>query len=285
MPYIIWRICKAFKELSIYTILLLQIGIILCVKVIVRYLKINNRYYILKNWGDRNIDDKEFYTASYFLNIEMQSVDSKRYLKNEKKLHITNDQKNCLYYDQIAGMIIASNDSENIGYFALEYKLWPSIFVYGIGKYTMKSGAIQIMNEQDFEYKGTQNNIAYFDNDEMDIRIMYGWVWPKSIEIINKVSAGIEDILFEQQKEQQTIILEGRNGDNYKVEILDQINYKNTNYYVVITCEKYENIDMHTPIVLMINGTYYETADSDVSKIVFAIFRDRHIDEYEFIES
>ena len=47
---------------------------------------------------------------------------------------------------------------------------------------------------------------------------------------------------------------------------------------------KYENIDMHTPIVLMINGTYYETADSDVAKIVFAIFRDRHIDEYEFME-
>ena len=107
----------------------------------------------------------------------------------------------------------------------------------------MKSAAIQIMNEQDFGYKGTQNNIAYFDNDEMDIRIMYGRVWPKSIEIINKVSVGIEDILFEQQKEQQTIILEGKNGDNYKVEILDQINYKNTNYYVVITCEKYENID------------------------------------------
>lgn len=284
MPHIIWRICKAFKELSIYTILLLQTGTILCMKVIVHYLKINNRYYILKNWGDRNIDDNEFYTASYFLNIEMQSVDSKRYLKNEKKLHITNDQKNCLYYDQIAGMIIASNDSENVGYFALEYKLWPSIFVYCIGKYTMKSDAIQIMNEQDFGYKGTQNNIAYFDNDEMDIRIMYGRVWPKSIEIINKVSVGIEDILFEQQKEQQTIILEGKNGDNYKVEILDQINYKNTNYYVVITCEKYENIDMHTPIVLMINGTYYETADSDVAKIVFAIFRDRHIDEYEFME-
>lgn len=86
--------------------------------------------------------------------------------------------------------------------------------------------------------------VAYFDNDEMDIRIMYGRVWPKSIEIINKVSVGIEDILFEQQKEQQTIILEGKNGDNYKVEILDQINYKNTNYYVVITCEKYENIDI-----------------------------------------
>ena len=164
MPHIIWRICKAFKELSIYTILLLQTGTILCMKVIVHYLKINNRYYILKNWGDRNIDDNEFYTASYFLNIEMQSVDSKRYLKNEKKLHITNDQKNCLYYDQIAGMIIASNDSENVGYFALEYKLWPSIFVYCIGKYTMKSAAIQIMNEQDFGYKGTQNNIAYFDN-------------------------------------------------------------------------------------------------------------------------
>ena len=28
----------------------------------------------------------------------------------------------------------------------------------------MKSAAIQIMNEQDFGYKGTQNNIAYFDN-------------------------------------------------------------------------------------------------------------------------
>lgn len=77
MPHIIWRICKAFKELSIYTILLLQTGTILCMKVIVHYLKINNRYYILKNWGDRNIDDNEFYTASYFLNIEMQSVDSK----------------------------------------------------------------------------------------------------------------------------------------------------------------------------------------------------------------
>lgn len=28
----------------------------------------------------------------------------------------------------------------------------------------------------------------------------------------------------------------------------------------------------------------HETADSDVAKIVFAIFRDRHIDEYEFME-
>lgn len=43
MPHIIWRICKAFKELSIYTILLLQTGTILCMKVIVHYLKINNR--------------------------------------------------------------------------------------------------------------------------------------------------------------------------------------------------------------------------------------------------
>lgn len=114
-------------------------------------------------------------------------------------------------------------------------------------------------------------NIRYLDNQRnMAEEIFDG-------KIASEMTLG-------EQKEQQTIILEGKNGDNYKVEILDQINYKNTNYYVVITCEKYENIDMHTPIVLMINGTYYETADSDVAKIVFAIFRDRHIDEYEFME-
>lgn len=63
---------------------------------------------------------------------------------------------------------------------------------------------------------------------------------------------------------------------------MDFIEYKNKRYYVVITIKENEAIGINVPIVLVENETDYAVANSYETEIIFAIFKDRHIDEYEF---
>ena len=284
LPFIIWRLCKAFSKVSIDLIVIIQIVGFMLWKILVHYTKLSTRYCVIKMYGERNFDDIDFNTNPAFFKMKLQTVMPKKYMENEKIIHVTSSGL-WKHYIELNGVIIASDRFEEVEYFALDYKMWPRLLVYCIGKQTLKNQAIKLMNEQGIKYNGIKDDVMYFDNDEKDIRIIYGRLFPQLIEVKNKeCSYGLENVNIKEQAktESRSTILEGDDGIDYEVEFLDFIEYKNKRYYVVITIKENEAIGINVPIVLVENETDYAVANSYETEIIFAIFKDRHIDEYEF---
>lgn len=87
------------------------------------------------------------------------------------------------------------------------------------------------------------------------------------------------------------VVLNDENGEEVRFEFLDLIEYEGEEYVVLLPAEEDENDEAGEVVILKVEDTEDEEEDSYVSvddeatlNAVFAIFKDKFKDEFNFVD-